>query len=142
MRGNPWIRIILVALGVILMGLPVWRLTHVVAPPAPTSQQETSAAKTLTVTVTFAHAPESFVLTNLGQSILSGAGPTTEFTVPWSVSLPKEGADLLLKVKWPANAPHTAVEIKVESSGNSLADQTFWGTGTLTELLTVIPAKS
>jgi hypothetical protein len=141
MRGNPWIRIILVAFGVVLMGLPVWRLTHAVAPPEPTVRQEASAAKTLTVTVTFAHAPESFDLTNLGKSILSGAGPTAEFTSPWQISLPKEGTDLLLKVKWPANAPRTAVEIRVESSGDVLADQTFWGTGTLTELLTVLPVK-
>ena len=131
----------LVAFGVILMGLPVWRLTHADTSPERTIQQATSASKTLRVTVVFAQAPKSFDLMNLGKSIVSGEGPTTEFTAAWPVSLPKEGTDLLLKVNWPTDTPRTAVEIKVESSSDVLADQTFWGTGTLTELVTVLPTK-
>ena len=141
MRGNPWIRIILVALGVILMGLPVWWLTHPGALPERIIQQAAATSEPLKVTLVFAQAPQSFTLTNLGKLIASGEGPTTEFNASWPARLPKEGTDLLLKVQWPGKSPRTAVEIKVESSGAVLAEQTFWGTGTLTELLTVLPIK-
>jgi len=141
MRGNPWTRIILVGIGVILMGFPVWQLTHAVAPAEPNAQPEISITETLAVSVTFAHAPESFELSNMGKQILTGAG-SAEFHGSWPISLPKKGVDLLFKAKWPMNTPRTAVEVKIETSDHVLVDQTFWAVGTMTELITVLPSKS
>ncbi len=141
MRGNPWLRIVLVGIGIVLMGLPVYRLT--VAMPvaaAPESTQPVSETKTFSVVVDLAHAPDSLAVSFVDQPILTGSGPTTEFTAPWTVALPKEGGDLLLHVKWPAGTPRTAAEVKVLDENNLvLADQTFWGTGSLTETVTVLP---
>lgn len=141
MRGNPRIRIALVALGMVLMGLPVWRLTHAEAPAEPGKPAETIQEEALELTVTFAHAPASFEVTQAGKPILSGIGPATTFHGAWQVSLPKEGADLLLKVTWPSSTPRTAVEVQVTKSGNTVADRTFWSEGSLTEILTVLPPQ-
>jgi hypothetical protein len=139
MRGRPWIRIALVCLGVILMGIPVYRLTSSHVYREPVSQVNPTIAKILTITLTFAHPPESFEVSYLGKQVFTGNGPQTEFTESWTVALPPAGADLLLKVKWPDKTPQTAVEMKVEENGDALKDQTFWGTATLTEIETVMP---
>ena len=141
MRGRPWIRIILVGIGLVLMGIPVYRLTvglPVTAPPV--STVPAGKTQTLSVVVDFAHAPDSVDISYLGNPLLTGKGPALEFTQPWTVALPKEGEDLLLQVKWPAATNRTAVEVKVlDGDNNVLADQTFWGTGSLTETVTVLP---
>ncbi len=143
MRGRPWIRIILVGIGLVLMGIPVYRLT--VALPdtaAPISTVPAGQTQTLSIVVDFAHAPDSVNVTYLGHPLLTGKGPAVEFTQPWTVALPKEGEDLLLQVKWPAATNRTAVEVKVLDGNDVLADQTFWGAGSLTETVTVLPHQS
>jgi hypothetical protein len=138
MRGNPLLRIALVCLGVLLMGYPVLRLTQartaVQAAPAPAA-----ASRNLEISVSFAHAPESFALTCLGRPVLSGRGPATAFSGTWTSAVPKEGLDLLLQVEWPRDTLPTAVRVRVEAGGATLADKTWWGRGRLTELVTVSP---
>jgi hypothetical protein len=138
MRGNPWIHISAVVLGVFLMAGPTWFLTkaheRVPAPPG-ASTPETACQ----ITLTFAHPPESCSLSSLGQNIPLTPGADGEYNGTLSIALPKEGADLLLKAKWPAHTPKTAVEVCVQQDNQTLADQTYWSTGSLTELVTVPP---
>ena len=142
MRGNPWLRIVLVGIGILLMGLPVYRLTLAMpVAAAPVSTQPASVTRTLSIVVDFAHVPETLAVSYLGAPLSPGGGPATEYTLPWTVALPKEGGDLLLHVKWPAGIPRTAVEIKVLDGDNVLTDQTFWGAGSVTETVTVPPPQ-
>lgn len=144
MRGNPKIRIMLVCLGVILMGFPVFMLTHQSASAAvATPPVVATATKSVAITVTFAHAPETFTVKYLGQAVLVGQGPGTAFQGTCRLSLPREGADLLVEVKWPGQTPQTAVEIQVATKDDAtlLTKQTWWGAGALTELVTVPPPQ-
>jgi hypothetical protein len=141
MRGRPLLRIILVCLGVALMGIPVFKLTTAAVPTEATPTPVTSTTQTLSLALTFAHPPESFAVTYLGNPILAGKGPATAFTGPWPIALSKDGADLLLQAKWPTGTPQTAVEIKISGAGDVPIERTFWGTGRLTEIVTVLPDK-
>lgn len=159
MKGRPWLRFVLVILGFAAMGIPVWLLTsssgvhgkvdisfpvgqkvygveiHSAGEqPAPAVEEK---EQTLAIHLTFATAPEKFILTYLDKPVLTGAGPATEFKGTWSFHIPKEGVDLLLKAKWPANIPRTAVQVTISKNGSSLVEKTFWAKGDLVEIITI-----
>jgi hypothetical protein len=141
MRGRPWIRIALVALGIVVFAWPVWRLTRPVVrsePVAAPSAVAPAAARNLVLDLTFAHAPVSFRVSYLGRTILSGGGKN-EFSGSWTTALDPAGDDLLIEATWPPGTPKTAVEMKVSEDVDQLADKTFWADGPLTDILTVPP---
>ena len=137
MRGRPSLRVALMVLALLLMAWPVWRVTRggetVAAAPASSSA---AAPTVFTLHVTFAHPPAAFALLSLGQPILEGKN-AAEFSGTWRAALPREGADLLLKVTWPPGAGRTAVEVRIDAGNETRIDRTFWGQGALTEIVTV-----
>jgi hypothetical protein len=140
MRGNPLIRVFLVLLGIVGMGIPVWCLTQTSAVSAQESAPVLGARQGLLIDLYFAHPPEMFVVSSLGQPIGSGTKGAQSVHLDWNTDLPKEGQDLLLKVKWPDGTPRTAVEVKVANSeGRVLVDKTLWGERPITEIITVLP---
>ena len=136
MEGRPWLRILFVLAGFLLLGIPVWTMTRE-KPKIVIAQKAPVIAGALRVSLTFAEAPTDFELKYLGATLCTGKGPQKEFTCDWTVGLPPEGADLLLTVNWPESAAPTAVRVQVQKADQTLADQTIWGTGNVVETITV-----
>ena len=141
MEGRPWLRILLIVLGFVLVGWPVWSVTRYTSVPSPVKPASDASAKPVRVQVTFASPPASFELDYLGNPLLSGQAPDREFCGDWKVAIPKEGVELLVAAKWPPGTPTTAVRLTLTRNGNPLAEQTFWADGSLTETMTVREAQ-
>ena len=141
MKGSPWIRFILVILGFALLANPVWRLTRTrrggLAPVSLAVRVTEARQQQLMVHLSFATRPQEFVLSHLDKVILEGGGSGTEFEGKLDLILPKEGADLLLKVKWPRGTPRSAVQVRVVNGESPILDQTLWSDKDLVELVTV-----
>ncbi|CAN5823503.1 hypothetical protein BH09VER1_BH09VER1_41490 [soil metagenome] len=136
MDGRPWLRILLVLLGFLLLGIPVWTMTREKAQVV-MSEKAPVQTGALRVSLTFAEAPTDFELQYLGATLCSGRGPQKEFTCDWNVGLSPDGADLLLTVNWPPGGAPTAVRVQVKKAGETLADQSIWGSGNVVETITV-----
>ena len=150
MRGFPLLQVLAIAVLFALAGVPVWNLTR---PPAARAVAVRAAAtpapvrQPFTVELHFAPAPLDFQLTYLGQPLLSGRGPAEDFSVPWTVQIPAEGADLALQARWPAQTPaagdgsHAAVRLTVRFPDGHQADQTLWGEAAspMVEIVTIKP---
>ncbi len=141
MEGRPWLRIWLILLGFTFLGLPVWRVTHPAAVAPPKDLREGTITFPLRVEVTFASPPTSFDLEYLGATLISSHAPNRDFAIDWKVAISKEGVDLFLSAEWPPGTPTTAVRVKVTRDGSAIAEQTFWGDGSLAETLTVWEPK-
>ena len=137
MEGRPWLRILLVFAGFLLLGVPVWSITREKpVPPIVAAEKAAAPAAPLRVTLTFAQPPTSFSLKHLGSILCDGGGGEREFHCNWNTALPSEGADLLLTATWP-DGPQTAVRIQVTRDQQTLTDQTVWGQSNLVETITV-----
>ncbi len=136
MEGRPWLRILLVLLGFLFLGVPVWTMTREKPRVVMTTKAPVQAGA-LRVSLTFAEAPTDFELKYLGNTLCAGKAPQKEFTCDWTVGLPKEGADLLLTINWPEGGGPTAVRVMVKNGDDTLADQTIWGAGNVVETITV-----
>ena len=151
MRGFPLIQVLAMAVLFALAGLPVWKLTRPpVAQEAPAKTSDAAATpgrQTFTVDLHFTPAPADFQLTYLGLPLLAGHGPAEDFSVPWIVQLPAEGADLALQVKWNAvpsaagDGGHAAARLTVRFPDGRQTDQTLWGetASPMVEVVTVKP---
>jgi len=129
------------------MGIPVWLLTHttrVYGVDFVTRGEQTAPVveekpQIFDLDLTFATVPEKFTLAHQDRVILSGAGRIAEIHGGFSLSIPKEGVDLLFNVKWPANTQRTAVQVTISKKGSPspLVEKTFWGQGDLVEIITI-----
>ena len=144
MRGRPFVQFLLVFLAFVMLGVPVWRLTRPTAltaadlPPPPEALLRPAEVE-LTLTASFAPAPEEFHLQSLGHDLLTGRGPQAEWTDTWKTSLPPEGADLSLQARWPTTDAPAAVRVVIRfPDDRPPMEKMFWAShGNLTELVTV-----
>ena len=147
MRGYPIWQVIFVVLMFAAAGVPILRLTApgllpaVVAAPVPTGAD--AAETTLEVSASFAPAPADFAVRYLGNAVvLSGQGPTADFTGQWKINVPPEGVDLTLQAHWPAGTPgHVAAHVAVRFPDGRATEKTFWGDAgqPMVEVVTVTP---
>ena len=137
MDGRPWLRILVVVLGFLLLGVPVWSTTagRTEGRGAPAVGKKVPEAS-LHVSVVFSQPPSSFELSTAGLVICRGTGPERRFSGEWNGALPKEGVDFLIKASWPAGSPESATRVRLSRDDAELADQTFWAEGTLVEAVT------
>ena len=148
MRGTPIWQLVCVVLMFAAAGVPVLRLTApasasaAIATPMPTAPAIVGTA-TLAVQVGFAPAPADFALRTPGEkTVLSGQGPTADFTGQWTVALPPEGTDLTLQAHWPeATGGHVAAHVTVRFPDGHEITGTFWrdAAPSMVETLTVKP---
>jgi hypothetical protein len=137
MRGSPLRRACLIILALVLVGLPVWRITSVQPETQPTATKKLPLSPTpLRLLVTFAHPPQSWTLRHLGKVIAENqTSPHLEITS--LLEFPAEGIDLQLKVAWPKSTPETAVKIEVIQPDGTSLQGTLWGLGTLDDVITL-----
>lgn len=133
MRGSPLIRAAIAFAVILLVGLPVWSVTH---PKTVKRILETPKAEKqhLQLRLTFAHLPASFEVLHLGEVIWK-ENPAAEITHPLDIEFPKEGVDFEIKAQWPANTPPTAIRVQLATPGGTL-EKSIWGEGSLDEVVT------
>ena len=137
MRGSPVVRTIVIVAVLLLMAVPVWKLTHRAEASISViiSQATPSNRPSVNISLTFAHPASGFKLMHLGKEIWEGKNPERVVQKDFTMDFPVEGIDLELKAQWSDGTPLTAVRVSVVH-GDSHIERTVWGTGTLDEVLT------
>ena len=134
MKGSPLLRALIAFALIALAGVPLWKLTHADATVAAPVQVETAAAS-VALRLTFSDPPESFAVTHLGKAVWAGASHGTDESRDLALPFPKEGVDLVVKVKWPGEA-EGAVRLRLTDPDGNEYDKTFWGRGETEEVVT------
>ena len=149
MRGSPLLQAILVIVAFALAGVPVWRLTlpaaTVGAPmgTGPSIDPVLSHVTLLDMEAVFAPAPVDFQVSYLDATVFDGQGPQTQFTTRWKAFLKSEGADLVVRARWPVpaagGAPPAAMRVTVNFPDGRTVEKSFWAAanGTLADVFTV-----
>lgn len=125
MRGSPLLRGI-VAIGVLLLlAIPIWKLTHK-AEAVMAAQPETAAAHSpVTIQLTFAHPASGFQILHLGKVLWESGQPALKMQKDFTLDYPKEGIDLEVKATWPPGTPDTAIRVLVTHDYGSV-ERTAW----------------
>ena len=158
MRGSPFWQVLAVVIAFAAMALPVWRLTRP-AEAAPVDaaaglreragQREKAVAPlTMDVEADFAPAPTEFSLSYLGTPVLQGKALATA-KAQTNAAVPADGADLVLRVVWPAGADQTgggapaAARVVVSLSDGRQVEKSFWsGDGATLDTVLSVPGKA
>ncbi len=135
MRGSPLFRLILVCLGLLLAGLPVWNLTRIKAESLPRSQSapEPESGRQVDVEMT-ASAPGLLTLSSLGRPLLESGANATSMNGQIFISK-KSPEDLVASAKWPAADASHALRIVIKDNGKILKDVTLWGKESVEDVL-------
>jgi hypothetical protein len=133
-RGSPLLRALLAFIGIALVGIPLWRLTHraaVVVGPG-----EEVKARPVQIEFTLTQPANKISVRHLGKVVWSGdAGGSSadaEFTIPW----PREGVDLRVQIQWPENAPLAAARLRLIDPEGGEQERSIWSAGPADEVLT------
>lgn len=134
MRGSPLRQLLGVSLVVVLLGVAVWSLTR-------PSQPAPAAAP--------APAPVSEMVAV--ELVLTTTGPATVEFSPWSegparqeitdrlsqtARLPAgQRTEMTFRVQWPDQTRPQALRAEIRWDGETIADRTFWGTGSAEDVL-------
>jgi len=134
-RGSPLLRAFLAFIGIALVGVPLWRLTHrpaaaFVAPRVEVKNQSVRMELTLTQ-------PANRVsVRHLGKVVWTGEAPNNtaegEFIIPW----PPDGVDLRVEIGWPETAPLAAARIRLTDPEGTEQERSIWSAGPADDVLT------
>jgi len=134
MRGSPILRFLAIGAFLALAGIPIWSLTHREKPPAALSAAPQSGNHEVEISVTSSR--EAMVtLSYAGQTVLQSPGPTA--TLSGRVTLPVDGADLIVHASWQDTSAPNAVRVTARCDGAPLGDATFWGESSVEDVLTI-----
>ncbi len=140
MRGSPLILTALLALGLLLAGLPVWSLTRPheherpVAPPVAKS----TATRPLELEITTT-SPATIELRHSGQLVWSSPAPADTFIT--TLPAEKDATDFIATIRWLDASKQNAARFQFSYDGDTLADRTLWGEQTTEDVLTVPAAR-
>lgn len=134
MRGSPLFRALAAFGFILLLGLPLARMTRaptVVAAVAPISESVREIGLALTFTVL----PTSVRVRHLGKEIWTVQPAAMESEKTVSLVFPKEGVDLELEAKFPDGAPLAAMRVRLTDPEGGEHEKTCWGRGEIDEVL-------
>lgn len=136
MRGSPLLHLLLLLIGLALTGAAVWHVTgNREKAPQPTVQQAAPRNETphdLTISSTV---PMTVEISYVGKVLARTEEPTADFTA--QVAMPADGGDLVVSAKWEPSDVRAAIRVQVSADGDSLADKTFWGEGSVEDVCPV-----
>lgn len=138
MRGSPLLRALLAFGVILLLGLPLARMTRPAAVSAPAPAAPTAeAAREMAIEFTFTTLPTEVAISHLGATVWSAAevkeaGLTASITIPF----PKEGVDLGVRARFPESAPLAAMRVRLTDPDGGEHERTCWGKGEIDEVLT------
>ncbi|HEX3817017.1 MAG TPA: hypothetical protein VHW03_01875 [Chthoniobacterales bacterium] len=140
MRGSPLLRTGLVLLALLLLLPAVRSLTnHRPAPPMPATAAPV-AAQPVRLTVTSTVFPFHFAIFHLGRIIWEDQSNAASSAKAVTLRFPPQGIDLLVQASWPEKK-EGAVRVEVVPPGRAPITQTLWGTGSVDDVLTFVPAR-
>jgi hypothetical protein len=150
-RGFPLLQMLVVAVVFALAGVPVWSLTRSSGLAAPARAEIPSATpapasslQPITITAAIAPAPADFQVQCDGHTVLAGHAPASQFSAFYQTPLPPEGADFVVRARWPAPgeaapAGPAAARVIFRLPNGAQVDKTFWTApgDSLAEIITV-----
>jgi hypothetical protein len=134
MRGSPLAQGVLVVAGLLLLLIPLHRLTQREQrpPPQPTVS---SPVKQVHLAIRTTAVPCRFQIAFLGKTLWSQDASTPELAKDFDMDFPKEGIDLVVDATWESKAL-AAMEITLSLPDGTAIHKTLWGQGTANEVLT------
>ncbi len=137
MKGNPLLRLALVALGIGLLGVPVWSVTRGrEAPPVMIASPADEEVGDLDLVIE-SSAPCRVEITLANAQFFSE--DVNSAAVKTTVQIPKAGADLVVRATASQSGQRFAVRVRAGHDGSDVADTSFWGDGALAGVLVVPP---
>src|SRR4051812_43379431 len=106
MRGSPLLRAIVAFCAILLLGYPLWRLTHPNAPAAvPTAPPSVGTQnEPVSVRLEFTQTPTRFLISALGNTVWTEESPQPAMERALRLDFPKEGIDLDFTIEWPGDS--------------------------------------
>jgi hypothetical protein len=134
MRGSPLAQAVLVVAVLLLLLIPLHRLTQ--REQKPPEQPVTSVVpKQIHLAIRTTAVPVRFEITFLGKTLWATEASTPEVEKDFDLDFPKEGIDLVVDATW-ENKPLAAMEITLSLPDGTAIHKTLWGQGTANEVLT------
>ena len=134
MRGSPLAQAVLVVAALLLLLIPLHRLTQREQRP-PELAVVSSAPKQVHLAVRTTAIPCLFQITFLGKTLWAEDAATPELGKDFDIDFPKEGIDLVVDATWETKAL-AAIEITLSLPDGSEIHKTLWGQGTANDVLT------
>ena len=141
MHGSPITRTVVVVIVLLLMGIPLMRMTGKTAAGQGTGVRQVApeqrSISTVHLGVTFVPRAARFEVDYLGKTIWKSDVMSESATMEVPMIVPKEGVDLEYKVEWPAGTTgQTAARLSVAVGNAEATEKTLWGTGNVDDVLT------
>ena len=134
MRGSPLAQAVLVVAVLLLLLIPLRRLTQREETP-PEQHAVSLAPKQVHLAVKTTAVPCRFQITFLGKTLWAEDTSTAELAKDFDIDFPKEGIDLVLDAAWETKAL-AAIEITLSLPDGTAIHKTLWGQGTANDVLT------
>jgi hypothetical protein len=134
MRGSPLVQAVLVVAALLLLLIPLHRLTHREQRP-PELSVVSAAPKQVHLAVRTTAIPCRFQIAFLGKILWAEAAETPELGKDFNIDFPKEGIDLVVDATWETKAL-AAIEVTLSLPDGSAIHKTLWGQGTASDVLT------
>ena len=134
MRGSPLAQTVLVVAVLLLLLIPLHRLTQREQRP-PEQPVVSVAPKQLHLAIRTTAVPVRFEITFLGKPLWAEEALTPEVAKEFDLDFPKEGIDLVVDATWETKAL-AAMEITLSLPDGTAIRKTLWGEGTASDVLT------
>jgi hypothetical protein len=134
MRGSPLAQAVLVVAALLLLLIPLHRLTQREQRP-PEHPMVSSAPKQVRLAVRTTAVPCRFQITFLGKTLWVEDASTPELAKDFDIDFPKEGIDLVVDATWGTKAL-AAIEITLSLPDGTEIDKTLWGQGSANDVIT------
>jgi hypothetical protein len=139
MRGSPLFRAGLVLFALLLLLLPLRKLTSSRANSAPAIAPLAAPAATVHLTITSTSVPFGFEISHLGKTVWKGASDESSSSKSLTMSFPPEGIDLGVQASWP-EAKEAAIRIEVTRGDDAPIIKTLWGNHYVDDVVTFVPS--
>ena len=127
----------MVAIGIGLLGLPVWSVTrNREAPPVVTEPVAGDQMVEMDLVIE-SSSPCDVVILNAGDEIVSARLESS--ATKSRVKIPDAGADLVVRATPGGATARFVVRVEAKRDGSTLADSSFWGNGQLTGVMPIPP---
>jgi hypothetical protein len=134
MRGSPLAQAVLVVAVLLLLLIPLHRLTQREQTP-PVQPVASVAPKQIHLAIRTTAVPVRFEITFLGKTLWAEEATTPEMEKDFDLDFPREGIDLVVDATWETKAL-AAMEITLSLPDGTAIHKTLWGQGTANEVLT------
>ena len=134
MRGSPLAQAVLVVAALLLLLIPLHRLTQREQRPSP-QPAVTRPTKQVHLALRTTAVPCRFQITFLGKTLWAEDASMPELAKDFDIDFPKEGIDLVVDATWESKAL-AAMEITLSLPDGTAMHKTLWGQGTVNDVVT------